>query len=48
MAKAGFVEATFEGNHDGIILPWQLAGAIILASSWQLEVSFTKNNESIK
>ena len=42
LATAGFGKATCEGNHPGIILPRQLAGAIILASSWQLEVGFAE------
>ena len=38
LAKAGFDKVTCEGNHPGIILPRQLAAAIILASSWHFEL----------
>ena len=35
--QALFYKAKCEGNHPGIILPRQLAGAIILASFWIFE-----------
>ena len=38
LAKASFGKVTCESDHPCIILPRQLAGAILQASSWQLEV----------
>ena len=37
LAKVGFDKVTCEGNHPGIILPRQLAGASIMVSSWHFE-----------
>ena len=49
LAKAGFNKMICEGNHPGIILPRQLAGAIILASSWHFESgSANKKLKSLK
>ena len=48
LAKAGFDKAKCEGNHPGIILPRQLAGAIILASSWHFESGSVEKSEITK
>ena len=48
LAKAGFDKVTCEGNHPGIILPRQLAGAIILASSWHFESGSAEKKWNLK
>ena len=42
--QGGFDKAKCEGNHPGIILPRQLAGAMILASSWHFEEGSVEKN----
>ena len=44
----GYFKVTREGNHPGIILPRELAGAIILATPWELEVDLAETIEFMK